>query len=167
MRIFLKMNEKKLDIYEKEYIEIWGKLYESRGQVKLLGKIWGLLSLKADVLENGLDQNEIVEYLQSSLSSVSRYLKKLVEMNAVKYIDQKDEKQNRIYYIGTNFEQITKTRFTASINEYTFILTKLEEIRSGIPSDEEKNNLELITQIDYIENVFRNINNIFKVILGI
>ena len=161
------MNEKKLDIYEKEYIEIWGRLYESRGQIKLLGKIWGLLSLKADVPENGLDQNEIVEYLQSSLSSVSRYLKKLVEMNAVKYIDQKDEKQNRIYYTGQNFEQITKTRFQASINEYTFTLTKLEEIRSGIPSDEEENNLELLTQINQIENVFRNVNNIFRTILEI
>lgn len=166
MRRFLKMYEKKLDKYEKEYIEIWGRLYESRGQVKLLGKIWGLLSLKADSPENGLEQNEIVEYLQSSLSSVSRYLKKLVEMNAVKYIDQKNEK-NRIYYTGRNFQQITKTRFTASINEYTFILTKLEEIRSGIPSDEKENNFELITQIDQIEIVFRNVNNIFRTILGI
>ncbi|MHA1984890.1 MAG: hypothetical protein ACW967_11080, partial [Candidatus Hodarchaeales archaeon] len=60
-----------LSEFEKEFINIWGQLYENRSQSRLLGEIWGLITLKADSPENGLDQQEISNILHKSLSTVS------------------------------------------------------------------------------------------------
>ncbi|MHA2365187.1 MAG: hypothetical protein ACXAC7_14605 [Candidatus Hodarchaeales archaeon] len=132
-------------------------MYEKRGQSFLLGQIWGLLNLKANSPEKGLLQQEIAEYLDLSISSVSRKLKTLVKMKQVNFIHRRERK----YYVNPSFGQIITRRYQEVIEEYNWIKNELIEIKDMIPEEEQQENENLIKQINQMEDVFSNITEIY------
>ncbi|MHA2105547.1 MAG: hypothetical protein ACW981_19140 [Candidatus Hodarchaeales archaeon] len=156
------MDLQSLSDYEKEFINIWGQLYENRSQSKVLGEIWGLLTLKADSPENGLDQQEISKILHKSLSTVSRQMKTLVDMQIVSFTD----KGIRKYYTSKNFKQITNLRFQASIQEYLWTIEQLNSIKEEISNQEVEEYKNLINTINLTEKTLTNISNIYRKIIN-
>jgi DNA-binding transcriptional regulator GbsR (MarR family) len=152
------MKSYELNDNEREFIDIWGRLFKSRGQSKTLGRIWGILNLIADSPENGLNQDEILYYVGSSLATVSRHLKTLIDMQIINYTKEKVRK----YYTSKNFKHITNLRFQASINEYIWTITKLNEIKNEIPTEKLSIHENLIQTIEVIENVLTKISEIYK-----
>lgn len=151
----------KLINHEVEYINLWGDLYSNRGQNEVLGKIWGLLTLRADTQEKGLDQVQISNFLHCSLSTVSRHLKTLISMQIISYLDGDVRK----YYTSKNFKELSNLRFHASVKEYQDAVDELDEIKSAMTEKEKKSNKNLLQTIELTENVLKEISEIFLNVL--
>ena len=147
---------------EKEFIDIWGDIYERRGQLRSLGELWALLTLKADSPDIGLDQHQIAHYLHSSPSTISRNLKTLTEMKIVEYSEQRIRK----YFTDTNFREISNLRFQATINEYKWTIEELNKIKDSIPSHRNKENENLIETIVFMEKFLQKIIDIYQKIIN-
>lgn len=160
-RKFYRMSIKDLSDHEIVFINLWGELYKGRGQKERLGKIFGLLTLKADKPENGLDQVEISKLLSCSIRTVSRHLDTLCEMKIVSYLDNKVRK----YYVLDNFREIFKRRFYASALEYQKAIKDLSDIKSGMNSKDLEENQNLVQNIDLTQNVLEKISEIFLNVL--
>ncbi len=155
------MEVTRLTNYEAEYISLWGELYENRGQNEVLGKIWGLLTLKADAPEEGLDQVKISKLLNRSVSTVSRHLKTLTNMQIISHKDDDVRK----YYVSKNFKEISNLRFYASVNEYREAINELSDIKNSMSQKEVLENQSLIDTINLTENVLNKISEIFLNVL--
>ncbi|MHA2101754.1 MAG: hypothetical protein ACW99A_24160, partial [Candidatus Kariarchaeaceae archaeon] len=69
------------------------------------------------------------------------------------------------YYTSKNFKQITNLRFQASIQEYSWTIEQLQNIREEIPLDEENENEDFIKTITLTGNVLRKISDIYQKII--
>jgi DNA-binding transcriptional regulator GbsR (MarR family) len=169
-------SERKLNIHETKFINVFGELYEKRGQNRFLGKLWSLLFLKAHSPEQGLDQQEIAEYLGRSVSTVSRQLKMLVKLQLVDFIDDSSQEVNqqrysprkfysrRKYYMKTNFQKIISGSIKAMIANSMWFKEKLDSLKIRVqndPEDNEEIQKNLIDHIDDIDERVKLLNNVW------
>jgi DNA-binding transcriptional regulator GbsR (MarR family) len=151
-----KMTNNKLSKYETLFINLFGNLYEKRGQIRLLGEIWALLSLKID----GLNQQEIAQFLNKSVSNISRQLKFLVDVKLIGFKEEFNElrRKERKYFVTTNFRQTIIGSINVAILNDQSIYNELLKLKNSI-SDEEKEKNDVILKYMSLMEARLNIMN--------
>ncbi|MFX0061893.1 MAG: hypothetical protein ACFFC7_06865 [Candidatus Hermodarchaeota archaeon] len=161
------MAKEKLTVYEKKYIELFGKLYEKRGQTKALGQVYAVLAYKAQSPENGLEQQEIAAMVDRSVSAVSRLLNKLVEMKFCNFVEEMDKgRRKRKYYMTVSFKEIAIGRFYQIIKDNLFLREELEKIPKNLPKEEIDENKELIEFLERMLTMIDKMNEFYKKAIG-
>ncbi|MHA2365188.1 MAG: hypothetical protein ACXAC7_14610 [Candidatus Hodarchaeales archaeon] len=150
------MTNNKLSKYETLFINLFGNLYEKRGQIRLLGEIWALLSLKID----GLNQQEIAQFLNKSVSNISRQLKFLVDVKLIGFKEEFNElrRKERKYFVTTNFRQTIIGSINVAILNDQSIYNELLKLKNSI-SDEEKEKNDVILKYMSLMEARLNIMN--------
>ena len=134
---------------------------------KNFGRIFALLSLKANSEERGLDQQEISSYLNKnlrnkdkpttkkksvvSLSTISRTLNK---MEQAKYCNSSPSSGRRKYYTSVSFKQLTLDRMKYNIQETVEAVNELHKLQDRIFVDESKDNTVLLEVLDNLVVVY-------------
>lgn len=141
-----------LTIFEKQYLNLFGDLYEKRGFPKALGQIYALLALKANTPEDGLVQQDIAKLIDRSVSAVSRLLTKLAEMKYCEYVEviNPNKKRERKYYMRLSMKDIALRRINLIIDENDELKNSLNLIIDKIGSQEKKEQAEFI---DFIKSM--------------
>jgi DNA-binding transcriptional regulator GbsR (MarR family) len=154
--------DNKISIYETKFIEVFGELYEKRGQSNFLGKLWALIFLKSKSPSNGLDQQEIAYYLNCSISTVSRNLKTLVDLHLIDFTDENSQIKNEIgytvrkfytrrkYYIRANFHEIIGRSLKAIIDNSSWFKNQLDSL---ITKMEKTSDIHLISEQHLISHI--------------
>lgn len=75
---------------ESDFIENFGLMAQDDGQSRILGRIWGLLLLRA----GPIDAEEISEFLQISRASVSTNIKTLLNLRLLKRVSLAGERRD-------------------------------------------------------------------------
>ncbi|NHJ02950.1 MAG: hypothetical protein EAX86_12510 [Candidatus Heimdallarchaeota archaeon] len=158
-----------LSEHEKEFLTLYGKIFEIR-RSNNFGRIFALLTLKARFVENGLDQQEIVDYFNTnfpnnsiSVSTVSRILAK---MERSKYCESiPSQARKRKYFTQANFSQLTIERISYNIKEGEDLILKLQKLANNLTDDEKTKNPYLIDVIKNLEQVYEIITEYYKVSL--
>ncbi|MBD3197283.1 MAG: hypothetical protein GF317_19670 [Candidatus Lokiarchaeota archaeon] len=137
---------------EKEYIQLFGKLYKKRGFTNTLGQIFAILSYKANTPEEGLDQQEIARMIDRSVSTASRLLNKLVDMQYCNFIEQinENDRRERKYYMSKSINQIASRRFKFLIKESKELKNELISIQDEIPKNQQDNHEEISKHLEYL-----------------
>ncbi len=155
-----------LSNHEKEFLNLYGKIFELR-RSNNFGRIFALFMLRARSEENGLDQQEIVNYFDTnfpknslSISTVSRILKK---MEQGKYCDSSpSEGRKRKYFAKVNFSQLTIERITYNIEEGENLIRNLQRLKESLPKEESSRNPGFIDMVENLEQVYEVITDFYK-----
>ncbi|MFX0203812.1 MAG: hypothetical protein ACFFCW_47545 [Candidatus Hodarchaeota archaeon] len=150
--------------YEKTYIDVFGRLYETTyGVPKSIGQIYALLAYKTKSPESGLNQQDIAALIDRSVSTVSRLLNKLVELKYCNYVEELNEQSRRERkYYQTNIKDLASNRFKFIISQNRLIQAELEKIKAEIPTEEVPENKEFIAHLEWLNKMFEQLNNIYK-----
>ncbi|TXT64316.1 MAG: hypothetical protein BAJALOKI3v1_230047 [Promethearchaeota archaeon] len=137
---------------EKHYIQLFGKLYEKRGFTQTLGQIFAILSYKANNPEEGLDQQEIAEMIDRSVSTASRLLNKLVDLQYCDFVEKinENDRRERKYYMSKSINQIASKRFKYLIKESEELKNNLVRIQNEIPKNQQDKNKEISEHLNYL-----------------
>jgi DNA-binding transcriptional regulator GbsR (MarR family) len=140
----------KLTTYELEFINCFGKFFELNGQSDTLGRIFGLLYLKATSSETGLVQKKIVSLIGKSKATISRNLDILVKQGFCSYIleDNEISRAERKYYVKGSYKEIAISRLKKSLANNMTLNKNLHKIEKNIPKREIPHNEGLLTRID-------------------
>jgi DNA-binding transcriptional regulator GbsR (MarR family) len=144
----------KLTEYEKKYIIVVGKRFGVHGRSEVMGQIFALLNLRARSPESAMSQQEIAELIVTSLSTVSRTLKKLVEGGYCSYIleDNELDRAERRYHATYDYKEFILARFAHTLGEARLLVDDLTNLSKSISEDKRKENIYLLEQIDrYID----------------
>jgi len=143
---------------EKEFIDLLGHAFEKRRSYNF-GRIFALLSLKADSIEKGLDQQQIFEIINSnfsenklSISTVSRVLKSLEQSNYCESIPT--ENRRRKYFTTSSFKELILTRLSQNFIEWKKLAEDLNKLKANI-SPEDTENASLLTLVSTFHLIYQ------------
>lgn len=136
------MTRKMLSRFEKEYLDAFGRFYEARGMQRAVGQIYALLAYKADNANNGLTQIDIGQYINRSISTVSRSLRTLTNLDLCDFTENVNIKGRleRKYYLSSYhhiWEMLTK-RFELALLQDMSLKSNLYAIPSHMSEKEKK-----------------------------
>lgn len=144
----------KLTKYEWQYINIIGKRFGVQGRSEVMGQIFALLNLRAPTPETAMSQRMISKLLDSSISTVSRTLKKLSKGDYCSYILEvnEEERSERRYHAIYDYKDFILARFRKTLKEPDPLVDDLKHLSQSIPNNKANENKHLLEQIDrYIE----------------
>ena len=158
--------------HEKRFLELYGKAFELR-RSRNFGRIFALLSLKASTEEKGLDQQDIVKFINNnvkddkekiSISTVSRTLNK---MEKSKYCSSTPSsgKGRRKYYSGINFSKLAIDRIEVNVREGSNLLKELDNLKNSLPSDDSDQFKEFIVLVDNLKQVYEVVTKYYEDLL--
>ena len=147
--------------HEKRFLELYGTVFELR-RSRNFGRIFALISLKASTEEKGLDQQDIVKYINNnvnddkekiSLSTVSRTLTKMEKSKYCSSIPSSG-KGRRKYFSGINFSELALDRIRVNVREGSNLLNELDKLKNELPSDNSDEFNEFISLINSLAQVY-------------
>ncbi len=143
---------------EKRFIEFLGHAFEIRRSYNF-GRIFALLILRADTQEKGLDQQQILEKINSnfsknkiSISTVSRVLKSLELSNYCESIPT--ENRRRKYFTTSSFKELTLMRLSQNFIEWKKFTEDLNLIKTSI-SPKDTNSASMLTLVGTIHLIYQ------------
>ena len=157
--------------YEKRFLELYGKVFELR-RSQNFGRIFALLSLKANTEEKGLDQQEIVKYINNNFKepksakdiiSVSTVSRTLTKMEKSRYCSSTPSsgKGGRKYFCEVGFTKLVLDRIEVNVREGEDLIKKLDDLKRDIPSDGQENSKEFTKLIDHLKHVYEVISQYY------
>lgn len=158
------MTELELSPFEKQYIETFGRFYESRGMTKIIGQVYAILAYQARDSDNGLTQQEIADMIDRSVSTASRVLDQLTDMGFCGYIEEINDRgrRERKYYMSSSIKEIAVGRFFKLIKDNIRLENDLNQIRESIPKSERKANRQLLQHLDEMKESIEMLNILYK-----
>ncbi len=138
--VILENNLSELNEYEKNIIDSYGKLWEMRGLYFIIGKIFGVLVLRAFKPQYGLTQESIAKFVNRSVSSVSRSLSSLLKAGKCHYIEVINENHHRErrYYVTLNLKELTIDQYKQIINQTIFFKERIQNIYEQMSENDKK-----------------------------
>jgi len=156
----------RLSDHEKEFLDLYGKIFELRRSYNF-GRIFALFMLRARSAENGLDQQEIVNFFNTnfpknslSISTVSRILAKMEQGRYCDSIPGKGRK--RKYFAKMKFSQLTIERITYNIKEGEELIKNLQKLKESLPPEDKSNNPAFIEVLENLEQVYAIITDYYR-----
>ena len=152
--------------YEKRFLELYGRVFELR-RSQNFGRIFALLSLKADTEDKGLDQQEIVKYInmnfKNSKISVSTVSRTLTKMEKSRYCSSTPSsgKGGRKYFCEVGFTKLVLDRIEVNVREGEDLIKKLGDLKRDIPSEDQEKSKEFIQLIDHLKHVYEVISQYY------
>jgi len=136
-------NTKELNKYEKKIVELYSQLWEMRGSYFIIGKVFGILVLRAFKPEYGLDQRSIAKFINRSISTASRSLSSLLKSGKCHYIEilNNNHRRERRYYVKLNLKELIMDQYKQIINETIFFKERLKDIHNDMSQKDNENYL--------------------------
>ncbi|MHA2276847.1 MAG: hypothetical protein ACXAC2_13825 [Candidatus Kariarchaeaceae archaeon] len=151
--------------HEKRFLELYGKVFELRRSHNF-GRIFALLSLKANTEGKGLDQQEIVKYINMNFKdsknskdiiSVSTVSRALTKMEKSKYCSSTPSsgKGGRKYFCEVGFSKLVLDRIEVNVREGENLVQQLDNLKKGISPDDHEKFKDFINHIDNLKQVYQ------------
>lgn len=139
--------------HEEEFVNCFGKYFESHKRPVIVGQIFGLLNLKAKTSEAGLTQQEIAAVFEKSLSTVSRALKQMVHLGYCNYIyeDNEQARAERKYYAKGSYVELVIARANQYFTDSFPLKNSLKKIIESVLENgaDTSSNKDLIDRINF------------------
>ncbi|MBN2230073.1 MAG: helix-turn-helix domain-containing protein [Candidatus Thorarchaeota archaeon] len=121
---------------------------------KGMGKVYAIISYKATRPEDGLTQQEIADYIDRSVSTISRLLDTIVEMGFLNYTEEINErgKRERKYYMASDMGDIVVKRFQDSIEQNVHLKNSLQLIIAKMKKQDVQKHKEFLTHLEQMDN---------------
>lgn len=152
--------------HEKRFLELYGRVFELR-RSQNFGRVFALLSLKANTEEKGLDQQEIGKYInmnfKESKISISTVSRTLTKMEKSRYCSSTPSsgKGGRKYFCEVGFTKLVLDRIEVNVREGEDLIKKLDDLKRDIPPDGQEKYEEFIHLIDHLKHVYEVISQYY------